>query len=75
LKKKAPNITCNKGTIIKSPKNAVIKMIIDQEIGSSLISRRMEINFSLKLDDFVSNKSGELLSILITSYLIFIIVY
>ena len=60
---------------MKSPKNAVIKMIIDQEIGSSLISRRMEINFSLKLDDFVSNKSGELLSILITSYLIFIIVY
>ena len=60
---------------MKSPKNAVIKMIIDQEIGSSLISRRMEINFSLKLDDFVSNKSGELLSILITSYLIIIIVY
>ena len=42
---------------MKSPKNAVIKMIIDQEIGSSLISRRMEINFSLKLDDFVLNKS------------------
>ena len=60
---------------MKSPKNAVIKIMIDQEIGSSLISRRMEINFSLKLDDFVSNKSGELFSILITSYLIIIIVY
>ena len=60
---------------MKSPKNAVIKIMIDHEIGSSLISRRMEINVSLKLDDFVSNKSGELFSILITSYLIIIIVY
>ena len=60
---------------MKSPKNAVIKIMIDQEIGSSLISRRMEINFSLKLVDFVSNKSRELFSIMITSYLIIIIVY